>query len=79
MLDLEKEKAQQEAEMEKLLLELQDAQNAFDVAASRLESVESRLPALEERMNEALERESEAIRISNAKDPQIEELGKWYC
>jgi hypothetical protein len=44
-----------------------------------MNQVESRLGPLQERMVEAVDREAEAIRISNAKDPQIEELGKWYA
>lgn len=64
--------------MEKLMAELKEAQDALDVAQNRLYTVSDKLPALEAKTMEAEEREKEAIRIANEKDPQVEELGKWY-
>jgi hypothetical protein len=78
LLELEKEKALEDQEMEKLMAELNETQNSLEAAQSRLDSVSEKLPALEARTVEAEEREREAIRISNEKDPQVEELGKWY-
>jgi seryl-tRNA synthetase len=75
---LEKEKVLEDQEMEKLMAELNETQNSLEAAQSRLDSVSEKLPALEARTVEAEEREREAIRISNEKDPQVEELGKWY-
>ncbi|KAJ3306467.1 hypothetical protein HDV03_005077 [Kappamyces sp. JEL0829] len=76
--ELEKEKALEELEMARLEEELQEAAQAFELSQQRLEQVQSGLPLLEQLTAEAVERETEAIRISNAKDPQVEELGKWY-
>jgi hypothetical protein len=76
--DLEKEKALEEAELAKLEEELLEASQAYEMAFTRMNDVEGRLPELESQMMAALERETESIRISNSKDPQIEELGKWY-
>lgn len=77
LLDLEKEKACQVLEMEKLMAELREAQDALDISMNRLSSVSQKLPSLEAEMLEAKEREREAIKISNEKDPRVEELGKW--
>ena len=77
-MELEKEKITEEKEMERLLAELKDTHDALEISKSRLNSVTERLPDLEARVLESEEREKEAIRISNDKDPQVEELGKWY-
>jgi hypothetical protein len=76
--ELEREKESEELEMAKLEAELEEATLQFEASQDRLDRIQSKLPELEIMTNEAMERESEAIRISNAKDPQVEELGKWY-
>ena len=57
--------------------ELEAANEAYQRAFDKMNQVEGRLETLAVRMEEASMREAEAIRISNAKDPRVEELGAW--
>lgn len=76
--DLEKEKISEMAELAIMQEELDLAQKEYEDTCERMNDIEQSLPELECRVKDAVERESEAIRISNSKNPQIEELGKWW-
>eukprot|EP00842_Homolaphlyctis_polyrhiza_P006395 jgi/Hompol1/6757/HPOL_005072-RA len=63
---------------QKIRSELEETKQRLADVTARREVAKARISALQIKKTEAETQAQEAIRISKSKDPQIEELGRWY-
>ncbi|KAJ3011383.1 hypothetical protein HKX48_006862 [Thoreauomyces humboldtii] len=76
--ELEKLVAEQAAELAEQEEQAEHWKSTHERHSSKTATAESEMGRLRKRYGEADAASAEAVRISKSKDPQLEELGKWY-